>query len=1240
MNDRLAAAIVKEAQRIGADPVDFGTVISFETGGTFDPWVKGPTTKWGVHRGLIQMGEPQREQFGYYEGMPIEDAVKASADYLVANGFRPGMTGAQLYATINTGSPDGGHKSDTAAGGTWGSSDDKWNHQMDGHRVKAEGLLNGTYIPEYNNPYEGETGQGPQIDPLVHVGVNAATGPDMFQVQEQAEAAPKPYESFFAEMGAEMASTGITSHALRWMTEDQIDLDYRIPEAQGQELLNTYPEQYHDMILGAGSESNLQSRLKWISEDMDSRDRLDAGGGSAIAAGVVGSILDPVSFAVGAATGGIGIVAKGGLAVKAAAGAAVGAATGAGLDAVSKEVFDDPYADPLLAGIVGAGFGALGGALARNKATVLEADLAATAGALTTKGKLRDGASEAIIAQSLDSAGAARNTSFRDPLISAENAYVSEVADESVPYGFGKGFRFDTTGQMTTSKNPLVRLLGANLFEEAAGFADNSVVPDSVNSQFTAYHRRLIGNFVTEYQPAKADYIKSMGVGRLNLVARSTAEAEYNRAVAAFVRDPMPLANVDPNVVKGAAAVRNLMNTVRKSANEAGLADLDENPNYLPLVANHTRIAELDQTVSKEAMEEFISQAILKHTADLDANIVQRMAKGYWNTIRKAGYGIEDGLTRAVQLGDKDGFKRSFLEAVENRGLLTDDQIDAAYDALTGVMDAAKRPEGESARGVGFLRKRTLMDYGHKATIRGRNGETIDLSIYDLFEDDAEFLSRRYARTMSGRVAFANMKVLNPSKGEVLVSGIRSEADLDKVKDMVKESYRLMDGDYNTNRADLENQLQNIDFAWKRINGIPVWDNQNAFNQWARRIKDMQFIRLMSNMGLNQAQEGWKIMALTGFRASLSQMPSIRTMAAGVHAGKFPKDKLLTELTDITGIGLDGLWNKFDMRLEEDRVGQLAGSSFSRKVDSALEAGTQLTGQISLMRSIHDYQQRWAMKAITQQLVHMGHKMGSGMDLSKIKPRDRARLASLGLGDDDAKLLIGNLMKHSEFDGKKIVGVNVTQWDAEAVSKFRTYLGRYTDRLVQANDFGGLAKWMSQPVASMFIQFRSFVFGAWAKSTLWTLNHGGLKDPRMIVLLLGELAAGTATYMVRQAGNYATEEGRQKMEEELTPANLLKNGWARTATASVIPMLMDSALMFTPAGPQFGNARSSGSPTDALFGSPVIGQIQSAATFSKGLMQSEEMTQNEVKSGLRALPLPTNWIPFTAALGALVKDRE
>ena len=75
MNPELAQAILASAQRLGIDPVDLGTAVSFETGGTFDPWKKGPTTQWGEHRGLLQWGKPQREKYGVTQDMSVTDQI-------------------------------------------------------------------------------------------------------------------------------------------------------------------------------------------------------------------------------------------------------------------------------------------------------------------------------------------------------------------------------------------------------------------------------------------------------------------------------------------------------------------------------------------------------------------------------------------------------------------------------------------------------------------------------------------------------------------------------------------------------------------------------------------------------------------------------------------------------------------------------------------------------------------------------------------------------------------------------------------------------------------------------------------------------------------------------------------------------------------------------------------------------------------------------------------------------------
>jgi len=140
----IANLIRQTAQHLGIDPLDLGTAISYETAGTFDPMKRGPTTKWGQHRGLIQFGEPQAQQFGVDWANPLESQLGpngAVAKYLLASGFKPGMSGLDLYSTINAGAPGRYGASDTAAGGAPGDVRDKWENQMGAHRQKAAQML-------------------------------------------------------------------------------------------------------------------------------------------------------------------------------------------------------------------------------------------------------------------------------------------------------------------------------------------------------------------------------------------------------------------------------------------------------------------------------------------------------------------------------------------------------------------------------------------------------------------------------------------------------------------------------------------------------------------------------------------------------------------------------------------------------------------------------------------------------------------------------------------------------------------------------------------------------------------------------------------------------------------------------------------------------------------------------------------------------------------------------------------
>lgn len=165
--DALRSGIIETAQAIGADPVDLATAISYETAGTFDPTKAGPRTQYGQHRGLIQFGEPQAEKYGVDWNNPLGSQLGANgavANYFRSSGFKPGMSGLDLYSTINAGSPGRYSASDANNGGAPGSVRDKWEKQMTGHRQKALALLGS------GNKPQSQGVQVASLDPSIGLG--------------------------------------------------------------------------------------------------------------------------------------------------------------------------------------------------------------------------------------------------------------------------------------------------------------------------------------------------------------------------------------------------------------------------------------------------------------------------------------------------------------------------------------------------------------------------------------------------------------------------------------------------------------------------------------------------------------------------------------------------------------------------------------------------------------------------------------------------------------------------------------------------------------------------------------------------------------------------------------------------------------------------------------------------------------------------------------------------------------
>lgn len=136
----LAQSIMDVSQRLGIDPEDLATAISYETAGTFDPWKAGPVTQHGQHHGLIQWGEPQARLYGVTKDSSIPAQMEAVGKYLIDSGVTSRSKLLDIYSAINAGRVGRYGKTDANNGGAPGTVADKVAGMGD-HRLKAARLL-------------------------------------------------------------------------------------------------------------------------------------------------------------------------------------------------------------------------------------------------------------------------------------------------------------------------------------------------------------------------------------------------------------------------------------------------------------------------------------------------------------------------------------------------------------------------------------------------------------------------------------------------------------------------------------------------------------------------------------------------------------------------------------------------------------------------------------------------------------------------------------------------------------------------------------------------------------------------------------------------------------------------------------------------------------------------------------------------------------------------------------------
>lgn len=1228
MNTELKDALIANGQKYGLDPMDVATAISYETGGTFDPWKKGPVTQYGEHRGLIQWGEPQRKQYGIYSDMSVTDQVGAVFKYLQDRGVKSGMGLLDIYSAINAGSVGRYNASDANNGGAPGTVQDKVLTQMEGHKSKAAALLGGTYTPTERSPAtRGDFNTfATHNDPGLNVAQDA--GPSFLQtsgnVLEESDTA-----WYFRKNG--MYGPSGTPDPNFELTPKRLEEDLK---ANGID-----PEKYGRLFDTAFSEDRYQMLMEQAKASVGRQQQIAQAGLTGTALQVATEIAEdlPLDAAVGAVAPYLVLgnkVGRAGRFLASGVSAAAVNATGEALGASANPNKDN--SDIVFGAVSGMVLGGAVGALMKNPHVAEEAfqlqkvsqDFVNTQG-----GAVRYGSS---------TAGAAHVSDGFDFL---KNDVALAVRDEDVAKSALGKVRVDLAGQTGSSPNAITRLFSI-FTQDGVGKVGHAVNPIATTEETMRFFEGWTNDLNRTAVPAMKAYFKDQGVGFLG---HGAAQREFSEQIAKAIRerDPGAFGAYHPEVQKVARKIATLQNDIRQLLNNPGLREglsarsvsgfeeLAQNPNYLMRVWDNAKVSNAFLTYGKKTMDQLFEGAITRANPEMPTRMIQTLASGFTKGIINRAHGIDEMAMRAMSGDNIDAIEKFLKEG-------TDIGERDASEILNFLRSRATKKDdaGNATR----AKHRVLLD--EKFELPGvrelKTGvdEGKSLKIEDLIVNDAFYLFNRYARQTAGLAALARVRIKAPGSDELLIDGITKDGDFDKVLQLVREraAQDLKEGNKKSHDS-MDRDIANLQFAYDWIRGRPTGKHSEGVDDFLRLARKFNYARILNQVGFAQVPEFGRLISHLGVKAAFSQTPALRRVLN--ESGEWVrKSKLHEDIENVLPFGIADLGINKQYRFDE-LAGNPASLNRGRlrdKAEGVLDTMGEITTHISGLQAMETTMRTWVATGIVQKWMNFAH---TGKGLSA------ARLADLGLDEAMTNRVLGQMRKEGNFEttkgwlsNNKVVRAHFDKWnDLEAREAFLAAAYRDARSIIQSNDIGNMHRVMGNAFAKTLMQFRTFMLGSYVKGTLKAAHF---RDGQAAAsILMGSMLAGLTYVVQTKLKALGRDDQRQYEEKLLSWQNIGAAAFSRIGESSVIPMLMDTVAPALGRDPLFSHTRTSGQTSDVIFGNPTVNLLNDGVAAMSGLTspltKGRKMSQQEANALKAMLPFQ-NFLPVSMLFNGLIKD--
>lgn len=732
---------------------------------------------------------------------------------------------------------------------------------------------------------------------------------------------------------------------------------------------------------------------------------------------------------------------------------------------------------------------------------------------------------------------------------------------------------------MLRSKNPVVRMVAAELVESAGGAGgrrSNAAIGKHLNEQ--AY----LGNTLNEVQAHYAEFRKGQGVLPTEDLFGGKTWARFNRMVAEEIESRRPGATkVDspPNVKGAADALEKSYQRIadaQKTAKTIGWASLAESSKgYMPHRMNPEKLANATQAqvdvLHSALMDQF--QAIEGFDPAFSANLASK----YVDRVRASALGGFAPPMGIHQVGAADVVEDALKQMGLNREQVT--QMMKRY----------------MAGGAGHTKRRLQLDLTRDYPV----GDGTSFKLLDLFETDQFKLLRTQAQRVSGEVALAQHGVMGMPGLKLL--------------------RRAMEFGGDGERATLK-EVQAFDQIAAEMMGNPF----GSQNKLVDRALQANSLSRLGGMGFTQMAESingiWHVGALRTL-SSIGDVGRLRSEIKALARGEKVNNPIIGSFEEFRGaeFGTEAYKTVFPFDNGSREVENFGADTLTA-ADRLLRGASHLQSKLSFWRTIHSVQNR----GFAEQIVR------KAAQYLKDGTNDVA-LKDMGFSDDLMVRLRKDLHNIATYDPSgRLTDFDITMAsDKKAAEEMTQAIHRGVGQIIQNSFIGERGAWAHDGVMRLMTQFRSF--GLTSIEKQWARQTGNVGTAKAFGMLLGSISMAAPVYMAR---TYLASIGR-KDQQEFLEKNL---EWKHVAKASLNYVSMsglagdflDATSSVTGLGQSTGGRAGNGSDFVGNVVAPAAGL---ANDLYKGVQNTKEGT--DPHQLIKALPFSRHplLIPAINALG-------